>query len=169
MGVRWLWPPLAAVVLATLLPLAVFLVATFLAGYHLQSVQSGSMQPTYPVGSLLVVEPIDPSDVRVGMPLMFVSPEDHRTVTHRVVGAIERDDSLSFRTQGDANGRPDPALVTASEVRGRVRWAVPRLATLLTWLQWPRNVLLLVVTPAVVLIAGEVRAWRRRAAALGAG
>jgi signal peptidase I len=45
------------------LPFTTFAVASWLLGWQLQPVLSGSMEPTYPVGSLLVVGQVDPADV----------------------------------------------------------------------------------------------------------
>lgn len=153
------WPTaaLAAVVVSLLLPLATFLVATWLLGWQLQAVLSGSMSPTYPVGSLLVVGQIDASDVRAGMPIVFEDPlEPGRIVTHRVIGPVPADAS-AFRTRGDANPAPDPAAVPARLVRGRVLWSVSLLGAALDWLRWPNGFMLLVGIPAALLILIEVR------------
>src|SRR6185503_12546364 len=70
----WVATTLAVIAVRVLLPLAAFLVTAWLQGWQLQDVQSGSMEPTYPVGSLLVIEAIDASEVRTGMALVFVDP-----------------------------------------------------------------------------------------------
>jgi signal peptidase len=152
----WLTAALAALVVALLLPLATFLVATWLLGWQLQAVLSGSMSPTYPVGSLLVVCQIDASDVRAGMPIVFEDPlEPGRLVTHRVVGPVP-DDASAFRTRGDANAAADPAAVPARLVRGKVLWSVAGLGAVLDWLKWPNGFLLLVGLPGAILLATEV-------------
>jgi signal peptidase len=164
MANRWRgWQAAAlAVVLALLVPLATFLVAAWLLGWQLQSVLSGSMSPTYPVGSLLVVAQIDPSDVEPGMAIAFEDPADTaRIVTHRVVRAAATAD-LAFIMKGDANATVDPRAVPARLVRGRVLWHVTALGAVLDWLQWPRSFLVLVVIPAVLLTLMEGRAWLRR-------
>jgi len=154
-------PALGAVVVSLLLPLATFLVATWLLGWQLQAVLSGSMSPTYPVGSLLVVGQIDASDVRAGMPIVFEDPlEPGRIVTHRVVAPVP-DDASAFHTRGDANAAADPAAVPARLVRGRVLWSVSGLGTALDWLRWPNGFLLLVAFPAALLAVTEVRDRRR--------
>jgi len=154
-------PALGAVVVSLLLPLATFLVVTWLLGWQLQAVLSGSMSPTYPVGSLLVVGQIDASDVRAGMPIVFEDPlEPGRIVTHRVVAPVP-DDASAFRTRGDANAAADPAAVPARLVRGRVLWSVSGLGTALDWLRWPNGFLLLVAVPALLLAVTEVRDRRR--------
>lgn len=157
-GVRgWLIAALAAVVVSLLLPLATFLVATWLLGWQLQAVLSGSMSPTYPVGSLLVVGQIDASDVRAGMPIVFEDPlEPGRLVTHRVVGPVPEDAS-AFRTRGDANAAIDPAAVPARLVRGRVLWSVSVLGGVLDWLKWPNGFILLVGVPGALLALSEAR------------
>jgi signal peptidase len=159
---RWLSAAATILSIAVLLPLATFLVATWLLGWQLQSVLSGSMAPTYPVGSLLVIAPVDPSDVEPGMPIVFQDPGGRdRLVTHRVVG-IAPGETLQFWTQGDANASRDPYPVPARMVRGRVLWHVSYLGNLLLYLQWPWSFLLLVVVPATLLVAGEIGGRLRR-------
>jgi signal peptidase len=161
-GRGWLPAALAAAVVSLLLPLTIFLVGTWLLGWQLQTVLSGSMAPTYPIGSLLVVQQIDASDVRAGMAISFEDPlTPGRIVTHRVVAPVPEDAS-AFRTRGDANASIDPAPVPARLVRGRVLWAVTGLGVVLDWLRWPNGFLLLVAVPALVLVVTEVRQRRRQ-------
>lgn len=154
--------PAASVAIALLLPLATFLTVSWLAGWRLQVVLSGSMAPAMPVGSVAVVKPVDPSQVREGMALAFVDPADPaRLVTHRVVEVSDARGSAYFRTKGDANATVDALPVPAHAVRGKVGWVVPHLGAVLQWLQWPRGFLTLVVLPATVLVVTEARAARR--------
>ena len=143
---------------ATLFPLAVFFVSCWLLGWRLQPVLTGSMAPTYEVGSLLVVTPVEPSEVGVGTTLAF-APVDGggRLVSHRVIERLEQPDGLAFRTRGDANRQPDAQLVPARQVRGRVRWHVVGLGEWLQWLHWPRGFFVLVVPALTALLAGEIR------------
>jgi signal peptidase len=159
---RWLWAPVLAVVVAGLLPIAVLVAASAVAGYHLGHVQTGSMEPTYPVGSLLVVEPVDPSAVRPGMAVSFVIEGSGAMVTHRVTDVVDGPTGPRFRTRGDANDNPDAALVPSQAVRGKVRWSVPLLGAWLRWVMWPRGFVLLVGLPAAWLLAAEVVARRRQ-------
>jgi signal peptidase I len=120
------------------------------------------MAPTYPVGSLLVAEPIDASQVKPGMVIVFNDPlVDGRVVSHRVVERAPGD-RLAFWTQGDANGSQDPVPVPARMIRARVRWQVTHLGAILTWLRWPRSFLLFVVGPGLLLGATQLRERRGR-------
>jgi signal peptidase I len=153
---------LAVLVIALILPLTTFLVAAWLMGWQLQSVQSGSMAPTYPVGSLLVVGAMDAADVRPGMAVVFEDPGmPGRVVTHRVVGQVAGD-ALAFWTQGDANPARDPEAVPARLVRGRVLWHVTHLGTLTSWLQGPAPFVALVLVPGALLFGLEWRSRRGR-------
>lgn len=155
----WRQAAALAVTVSVLLPLATFLVAVWLAGWQLQNVLSGSMSPTFPVGSLLVTGQLDATAVAVGMPIVFEDPrEPGRLVTHRVV-AVAAGTELAFITRGDANAANDPIPVPARLVRGRVLWHVTLLGTVLEWLQWPRSFLLMVALPAALLGVAE---WRTR-------
>jgi signal peptidase len=120
------------------------------------------MAPTYPVGSLLVVAPVDAAAVEPGMAITFDDPSDAgRLVTHRVV-ALAPGDVVAFITRGDANVIDDPFPVPARSVRGRALWHVPALGYAVDALRWPRGFLVLVVAPGVALAIGELVAWRRR-------
>jgi signal peptidase len=160
----WATPVLAVLAVAVLLPLATFLVAVWLFGGQLQAVLSGSMSPTFPQGSLIVMAPVDPTDVEPGMAITFLDPVRlDRLVTHRVVG-LAPGDQLLFLTQGDANATRDAAPVPARFVRGRVLWSVTGLGAVLEWLQPPRGPLVLVALPAFLLLLAEWRAARARRA-----
>jgi len=155
----WLTATLAAVGVAVLLPLATFLTASWLLGWQLQSVLSGSMEPTYPVGSLLVVQAIDPATVRPGSPIVFRDPSDaSRIVTHRVV-AVAPGEGLAFITKGDANAARDLVPVPAERIFGQPLWSVSHLGTALEWLAWPRS-LLLVLIPGALLVLDARNARR---------
>lgn len=151
-----------ALVVALLLPLAMFLVAAWLLGWQLESVQTGSMSPTYPIGSLLVVGQIDAGAVQPGMAITFEDPsQPGRMVTHRVE-RLAPGNALAFVTHGDANATADAIPVPARLVRGRVLWSVTSLGAVMDWLQWPRSFVVLVAVPACCLMWLEWRDRRRR-------
>lgn len=153
----WLGATLGVLAVAFLMPLAIFLTSAWLLGWQLMSVLTGSMQPTYPVGSLLVIGQIDAADVEPGMAIVFQDPaETGRLVAHRVVGAAAGA-GVAFVTQGDANPARDPNPVPARLVHGRVLWSVTHLGTAMEWLQWPRSFIALVLFPLALLGLGELR------------
>src|SRR3546814_13140355 len=88
------------------------------------TVLSGSMEPTYPVGSQVVVErvgPKDADDLEVGDVITFLPrPEDTSVVTHRIVRKAHRPDGIPvFTTRGDANNSDDQLQLTDQQIRGK--------------------------------------------------
>jgi signal peptidase len=120
------------------------------------------MAPAYPEGALLVVRPVDPNEVRSGSVIVFDDPaRPGRLVAHRVADRVPGAVPM-FRTRGDANGDVDPYPVSASAVRGEVRWSIAGLGTAARALRWPVNAVVLIGVPALLLVGSEVAALRRR-------
>lgn len=91
--------------------------APLVMGYHPVVVLSGSMEPTYHVGSVIYYKAVPFEDINVGDPITFLGAEGGIMVTHRVV---EKDESAkAFVTQGDANGSRDPGRVRYTNVVGK--------------------------------------------------
>ena len=97
-----------------------------LGGYSLFRVVTGSMEPTLPVGSLLVAQQTDMQSVQVGDIICFRAQESAifgKMVTHRVVEIFTgADGSLLLQTKGDANLVMDGYLVTQTNFVGKVIW-----------------------------------------------
>ncbi len=132
-------------------------------------VQSGSMEPTLPVGSVVVVAPA--ASYGVGDMITFGSDTGARIPTTHRVAAVEREGgSVRYVTKGDANEEPDSGLVSYDMVIGRVVGVVPRLGFALDFARSRNGFLVTVVIPAALIvldelftIAGVVRKMRRRA------
>lgn len=84
-----------------------------------------SMEPAIPLGSAVVLEPVGPADLAVGDVVTLQVRPDAAAVTHRIIRVIHRADGRWIHTQGDANEDPDPVIVPASAVIGRVDWVLP--------------------------------------------
>jgi len=103
------------------LALAVAVVPRLLGGAAL-TVLSGSMEPTYSPGDVVVAVPQDSYDVGDVVTFQPVSG-DPTLVTHRVVG-VRLGSETRYVTRGDANGADDAPIV-ADQVMGRVVYHVP--------------------------------------------
>jgi signal peptidase len=131
-----------------------------LLGWDLVVVQSGSMEPALPVGSLMFVEPAEPEAVAVGDIVSYRPPHERDPnirVTHRVVGVLQQEGSLAFRTKGDANEDPDTYLVPVDNVEGKVGWHVPWLGYIAQRLRTPMGFLGLILLPGGIIILTEAR------------
>ncbi len=95
-------------------------------GFIMFRVVTGSMEPTIPVGTLLVSQQMDISQVSLNDIVCFHT-EDARiygsVVTHRVVDILSgADGSILLETKGDANMVADGFLVGRDNFIGKVVW-----------------------------------------------
>ena len=98
-------------------------------GSTAMTVLTGSMSPTYPPGTLIVVAPVDSADIRIGDAVTYQIESGKPTVvTHRVVSITSSSDgSISFQTKGDANNTADDKPVIPEQIRGKVWYSIPYL------------------------------------------
>lgn len=101
------------------------------------TVLTGSMTPSYPAGTLVVVKPTDAQQIRIGDVITYqIASNQPAVVTHRVIQIVEPTTpggTESFITKGDANSLPDASPVKPVQVRGVVWYAVP-------FIGWVNNV-----------------------------
>ncbi len=95
---RKIWNAVLTFLLIAALGLTAAFTGVRLLGLTPYAVTSGSMEPVYPVGSIIYVKQADPLDVQVGEAITFYL-NGAAVATHQV-WAIEGE---SFRTQGIAN------------------------------------------------------------------
>jgi signal peptidase I len=107
------------------------------------TITGGSMEPSIPLGSLIVVRPASIDDVNVGDAVTFQLVSGQPEVaTHRVVGiATAGDGTRTLVTKGDANAAADAEPVRAEQLRGIVMYTIPGLG----WMN--------------AIFTGDMRAW----------
>lgn len=92
-------------------------------------VATGSMEPIIMPGDVILVEKI------VDMEGIETLKEDdiimyrreEAFISHRIVGIFEGNEGIRFRTKGDNNSREDSQLVGPEDIRGIIRYRVPKL------------------------------------------
>lgn len=97
-----------------------------LGGFMMFRVVTGSMEPTIPVGALLLTKEVDIESILVDDIVCFrtqVSEIWGKIVTHRVVEVIESEyGGILLETKGDANLVADGYLVDRMNFVGKVIW-----------------------------------------------
>jgi len=97
-----------------------------LGGFMMFRVVTGSMEPTIPVGALLVTQEVDINTIQMNDIICFrtqVSEIWGKIVTHRVVGIMETEwGDLLLETKGDANLVMDGYYVDSANFVGKVIW-----------------------------------------------
>lgn len=149
---RKIWNSITTVLVALIALLAILLVGVRVVGLELYIVLSGSMEPTYPTGSVLYVKEVAPYTLAEGDVITFRLDED-TIATHRIV-EVTHDEigALAFRTKGDANDVEDAALVPGTSVVGSPVFHIPELGYLVAFIQEPPGTYLAIVAAAVVLL-----------------
>jgi signal peptidase len=109
---------------------AVTIVVPALVGGAPLSVLTGSMRPTLPPGTLVVIKPAAAEEIGVGDVITFQIESGRPAVaTHRVIARSldSATGEVRLTTQGDANNTPDPEPVRPEQIRGTVWYAIPYL------------------------------------------
>ena len=122
-----------------------------------------SMTPALQVGSAIVVEPVDPAGLAVGDVVSLKSGPGKAIFTHRIVRLVQREGALWLETKGDANLAPDPSILPAADVLGRVVLAVPYAGYLIALTSNPSGMLMIVALGLLLLTASWILEPRRPA------
>lgn len=93
-------------------------------------VGGGSMEPTIQRGSVIILELIGSERLAVNDVVTMHVGSGAVVITHRIIRLVPRPDGLWIETKGDANAEPDPSIVPASVVQGRVVAAIPAIGYL---------------------------------------
>ena len=115
------------VIVAAVVVLALLLAGVRLIGLTPYTVLSGSMEPTYKVGSLIYVQKIDTGDIEIGDPITFVLNKSLAVATHRVTQISG--DGEYFITKGDANDTEDGEPVYYKNILGKPVFTIPMSLT----------------------------------------
>ncbi|MBR5288935.1 MAG: signal peptidase I [Clostridia bacterium] len=180
--VRKLFNIISTLMIIGLLILTILLVGVRAVGLTPYAVLSGSMEPTYHVGSLIYVKKIAPENITVGMPITFVVNKDLLVATHRVIDVecrtfqyeqvkdeegnllyeedgdplVERVDleepAYYYTTKGDANDVVDGSAVYYKNVIGTPIFSAPYLGYFSSWLQTRKGTIISICALLILLI-----------------
>jgi len=118
-------------------------------------VQSGSMEPRLPVGSLVFISPQE--SYQAGDIITFGEDTQLKIpTTHRIVAVKEEAGEITYTTKGDANDNIDQRPIERKEVIGKVLFNIPYIGYLIDFARTPIGFILLVILPAVIVFFEEV-------------
>lgn len=133
--------------------------ATTVFGYGFMAVQTGSMTPEYPIGSVIIIKQTDASELEVKDVITFYSSNpnlNNMIVTHRIMEITDDGDgTYSFVTQGDANEIPDEYPAQSEKIIGKVVAKSNLMEKLMKVRENPAIFLLVVVLPMCFIITLE--------------
>lgn len=152
--VNKVWNIATSIIVGIAVLLAVALVGVRLVGFQVFSVLSGSMEPTYHVGSLIYVKDVDYKELQPGDVITFLLDED-TVATHRIVEVVPDEnepETLRYRTKGDANEAEDGKLVHYKNVIGSPVFTIPKLGYFADYIQKPPGTYVAISVGAVLLL-----------------
>jgi signal peptidase I len=167
-----IWTASWAVIGAVAVLLAVGLVVPRLAGAHPYAIETGSMTPTLPAGTLVVVKAAQAGDIGIGAVITYqVESGKPTVVTHRVVAqGVDGRGNFVYWTKGDANSAVDATPVRPVQVRGKLWYSVPYVGYLSVLLTRSQRTLLIygaiagLMAYAGAMFVGAARDRRRAVA-----
>ncbi len=130
-------------------------------GWRVDAVLSGSMEPQLKVGSLVITRPVEPEAIAVGDIIIFRPVAvGENLISHRVIG-VEEHSPLYFKTKGDASEDPDPFIIPARNVVGKICFTVPYLGFATQFLKTTAGFLFALGIPGAIIIAMYIRNIRQ--------
>lgn len=130
--------------------------------YRPVTVLSGSMEPTFSRGDLVVATRQSLESLHVGQVISYQIPVgDHRVESHRIVEIVTGGPAPVVRTKGDASQAVDP---WNAQLTGEHAWVVsatvPELGHLILWMRDPRlRLLSLFLAPTLLAVRLLLRIW----------
>ena len=124
-------------------------------GYSLFRVMTGSMEPTIPTNSLIVVQRTDPQQLVEGDIITFYSRDPAlmgEPNTHRIISFEQDGDQRLIHTKGDANNIEDHYAAHEEDVIGRVVFSSEKIGNFVRLVSNPVVFIPLIVIPLAIML-----------------
>lgn len=126
--------------------------------FRLFTVVSGSMEPLYSIGDVLLAKEIDVHDIKEGDSISYIGTVGQfkdKVVTHEVVQIEkDKDGKLLFHTKGLTNLTEDP-IVKEEQVYGKIVGEVWILSVIYGIVSKPMGMFFCVIIPLFYIIGSE--------------
>ena len=153
-AVKKIWDWISGILVAVVVLLAIALVGVRVVGLQPYVVLSGSMEPTYHVGSVIYVKAVDYKELTVGDPITYMVSQD-TVVTHRIIEVLvdeEDPNTIRYFTQGDANDVPDGMSVHYKNIIGKPVFSIPYLGYVSNYIQNPPGSYVSIAAGALLIL-----------------
>lgn len=132
-------------------------------GYQFKTVLSGSMEPTFKTGSLIVVEKVKDAKSLKANDVITFRQDEKNVVTHRIVEVVKQGENNFYRTKGDNNEEADMNPVMTQNVVAKYSGiTIPFIGYFLNFASTPLGTGLLLIIPGLMLLG--YAAWTIRLA-----
>lgn len=124
-------------------------------GWSFAVVLSGSMEPAFSAGDLLLIHRQDSYRQRE----IVTFSESGTLITHRIAEETEE----GFVTKGDANNAPDENLVSTDRIYGKVAAVIPGVGKAVLFLRRPAGLLGILLLSGLLFWGGDIAQQFRKA------
>ena len=132
--------------------------------YRMFTVVTGSMEPVYNVGDVVISKEVDSSTIKKGDDVVYLGEKDDfkdKIVTHRVIKIENKEGDYYFTTKGVANEYSDP-VISSDQIYGKVVYRPIVLSFLSSILNTRLGFYLLIFVPVAFLIFLEILDYIKR-------
>ena len=112
-------------------------------GYRTYTVLSGSMEPKFYPGDVVVIKHKDKTDIKVNDIVTYRDSEGV-IITHRIIEETPE----GYITKGDNNNVEDGEILTKDNIIGEFKFSIPKIGFLMSFLSKP-----LVIAGGMVILA----------------
>ncbi len=93
------------------------------------TVLTQSMEPKLPPGTLIIIHPVTPADIKVGNVITYqIKSNQPEVVSHRVISkSTDTHGDVTFITKGDNNSLADTPAVRPVQIKGVLWYSIPWL------------------------------------------
>ncbi|MDD4493248.1 MAG: signal peptidase I [Eubacteriales bacterium] len=123
-------------------------------GYKPFIVLSGSMEPVFFPGDMVLVKEVAPDTLEVGDIIAFRRGDS--VITHRITDVTDSSGSREFVTKGDNNNIQDNFKVTPDMVEGIFLFGVAKIGNAAMFLQEPIGLVVFIALPLILFILYDV-------------
>ena len=128
---------------------AVILIIVLIAAQHLNVVVSGSMEPAFYRGDIVMVQKasflgiqeFNVNDIQKGDVVVYDAKWYNQPVIHRVIDVVNVNGTTMYLIKGDNNKAPDPYYVNKNQIQSKVVTfgdnlvVIPKVGYLSLWLR----------------------------------
>lgn len=129
-----------------------------LGGYRLFTIVTGSMEPKYNVGDMVLAKEVKASDIEVYDDVVYNGKEDDfagKIVAHQVIKKEMKNGKYSFVTKGIANPTEDP-VISEDQIIGKIIYKTYVLSFISKIVNNVYGFYFLLFVPIVVLVFIEI-------------
>lgn len=101
-------------------------------GFRQYMVLTGSMEPTYNIGDVIIVKEVKENEIKKGDVITYSVGNSGETISHRIIDITNENGILQYQTKGDNNNSADSDLVNFNVIQGKVVFKISNLGIIIS-------------------------------------